>query len=228
MTEKTVPILKILYKSWLWIVLVTILCALLGLFYSVSQVPPTYTATRSLMLRTEIHDAEYTSQSANQANLAKNYFVTVEKIIKSPKLVKEVNENNTLSGLTVRSSAIGISYGENSLIFKVSYTEKTKELAEQKLNALIDTFSKSNTIKQGIMADDVQFIHTQKVCDIVENNSHVKITVIGGCVGLVLAVGVAFVVYLLDNTVRDRQEFEELTGVNVIAYINKEKPKKKK
>ncbi len=228
MKEKTVPILKILAKSWLWIVLFTVLCTLVGLFYSVSQVPPTYTASRSLILRTEIHDAEYNSQSANQANLAKNYFVTVEKLIKSPKLVKEVNENNAEKGLTVSSSAIGITYGESSLIFKVSYTEKTKDLAEKKLNALIETFSQSNTIKQGIMADDVQFIHTQKGCDTVENNSHTKYTVIGGVVGLVLSVGVAFIVYLFDNTVRDRQEFEELTGVSVIAYINKEKPKKKK
>ena len=228
MKEKTVPILKILYKSWLWIVLFTILCTLVGLFYSVSQVPPTYTATRSLILRTEIHDTESSYQSANQANLAKNYFYTVEKLIKSPKLVKEVNENNADIGLSVESSAIGISYGENSLIFKVSYTAKTKELAEQKLNAIIDTFSKSNTIKEGIMASDVQFIHTQKGCDTVENNSHVKITVIGGVIGLVLSVGAAFVVYLLDNTVRDRQEFEEITVVNVIAYINKEKTKKKK
>jgi capsular polysaccharide biosynthesis protein len=35
-----------------------------------------------------------------------------------------------------------------------------------------------------------------------------------------------FIVYVLDNTVKDKQEFEELTGLNVIAYIEKDKKKK--
>ena len=223
MNEKSIPILRILSKNWLFIFLLTVLCLFIGMFYSMSYVPPTYTATRSLILRTEIHDAEYNSQSANQANLAKNYFTTVEKLIKSPKLIKEVNENNREKGIVIISGAITMRYSDNSLIFKVSYTDSTKALAEIKLNALIETFSTSGTIKQGVMADDVQFIHTQKESDVVENNSHAKFILLGAAIGFVISVAISFIFYVFDTTIKDRQEFEELTGISVI----RKNPKKK-
>lgn len=208
--------------------MVTVLCALIGLGYSLSQMPPTYTATRSLLLRTEIQDSGFeNSQSANQANLAKKYLKTVEKIIKSPKLNEEINADYNVEGQSISSSAIKLDYGETSLIFRISYTDVSEELAKQKLESLIKTFSQSETLKQGITADSVQFLHTQKDSEITENTSYTKVTILGAGVGLVISVIAVFLVYAFDNTVKDKKEFEELTGVNVIAYINKEKPKKK-
>ena len=228
-TEKAIPIFKILYKNLLFIILVTVLCALLGLGYSLSQIPPTYTASRSLILRTEINESDYeASQSVNQATLAKRYFGTVKELIKSPKLMQEVNENYTVEGQKISSGAINVIYGEKSLIFKITYTDSSKELATEKLNVLIETFSNSQTVKQGIMADNVQFMPTQRECDITENTSYVKVTVIGALAGLVISLVIAFLTYVLDNTVKDKQELEEMTGVRVIAYINKEELKKKK
>ena len=229
--EKSFPFFKILLKNLLLIILTTILCALLFLGYSVMKVPPTYTASRSLILRTEIDSSSSQSQTANQATLAKRYLPTVEKLIKSPELLDEAEVNflKKYEGSTERLSkgAINVSYGEKSLIFSISYTDLSEDLAKKKLEVLIDTFSQSTVVSQGIMAENVKFIHTQKNTDISKSTVYVKYALIGAVVGAVISVVIALVVYALDNTVRDKKEFEELTGVSVIAYINKEKPNKK-
>lgn len=230
-TEKSFPFFKILLKNALLIILTTILCALIGLGYCVMKVPPTYTASCSLILRTEIGSSSSQSQTANQATLAKRYLPTVEKLIKSPGLLLEADDNYAKKyegeEQSLSKGAISVNYGEKSLIFSITYTDLSRELAEKKLNVLIDTFSTSKIVSSGIMADNVKFIRTQKDVDVVSNTSYVKYTIIGAVAGVVISVIATLIVYALDNTVRDKKEFEELTGVSVVAYINKERTKKK-
>ena len=41
-------------------------------------------------------------------------------------------------------------------------------------------------------------------------------------IGIVLAILIIYLKSLMDNTVRDKDEFEKLTGINVLAYIEKQ------
>ncbi|MBR2448586.1 MAG: hypothetical protein IKB30_00530 [Clostridia bacterium] len=225
-TEKSIPVFKLLYKNLLLIVMVTVLFALIGLGYSVMRVQPTYTATRSVILRTEM-DKNTTNRLPNETSLAKLYLPSVAKLIKSPAVVEKVNEAYTTEGEKITRGAISVSYGEQSFIFSISYTDKSADLAQEKLDVLIETFSNSEEFKAGVQASEVKLIHTQRQSTVTKATSYVKFAALGGVAGLVIAVAAVFLVYVLDNTIRDKVEFEELTGVDVIAYINKEKPKKK-
>lgn len=228
-TERSIPVFKILCKNLLLIVMITVLCALIGLGYSVMRVKPTYTATRSVILRTTMNDTG-ANNITNGGSLAKLYLSNVAKIIKSPEIVNEVNEayaSSATEGEKVKIGEISVNYGEQSLIFSISYTDRSPELAQEKLDVLIETVSASSKLQEGVPAKDVELIHTQRQSTVTKSTSYVKFTAIGAIAGLVIAVAAVFLIYVLDNTVRDKAEFEELTGVDVIAYINKEKPKKK-
>lgn len=221
-SSNNIPIFKILYKNAVLLILVTVLCTLLGLGYGLTYVKPTYTASRSVILRTEMESTTL----ANNFALAKKWLSTVSKLIRSPEVVDEVNKAYTTEGETVLLGAIGVNHSEESMIFKITYTDRTPELAIEKLNILIETFSDSEIFQQGIPAKEVELIPTQRNSTYTSNTQNTKYAILGGVAGLVLtAIGV-FVAYVLDNTVRDKTEFEELTGVSVIAYINKEKLKK--
>jgi capsular polysaccharide biosynthesis protein len=52
--------------------------------------------------------------------------------------------------------------------------------------------------------------------------SLVKSVIIFVIIGFVLSALIIYLKTLLDNTVRDKEEFETLTGVSVIAYIDKQ------
>lgn len=261
-TEEIFPFFKILLKNWLVILLVTVLCGLMFLGYSVISIKPTYTASRSFILRTTMEGNQ--ANLANQATLAKRYFSTLEHVIKSPNAIDEVNDeyenvqnynnyvlNAQLNGETpllydewllnpqggtidkkdlevVSANAINIDYQDTSLIFKISYTDINDNLAIDKLDVLINTFRVSDIFKESIMASEVQLIETQQDWLVEKSTVYLKYSAIGLIIGAVLSIVIVLLVYVFDNKIKDKKEYEQLTGVSVIAYINKETPQKKR
>ncbi len=57
---------------------------------------------------------------------------------------------------------------------------------------------------------------------VVEEGSFSKTILLFIVIGLVISALIVYIKILLDNTVRDKEEFEALTGVNVLAYIEKQ------
>ena len=233
--ESSFPIIKILLRNALMIVLVTVLGALIALSLSITNAPPIYTASHSMIFRTTVEGGE--NQAGLQAAVAKRYFTTLEEVINSPEVINEVNKEykkeqttqdpQTENFKVVSVGAVGMRYKNDSLIFQITYTDLDKELAVEKLQVFIKTISESNVVKDKIIADEVEFVPTQRHSEISKSTSYTRHTIYGAIAGLVVSVAIAFLLHMLDNTVRDKGEFEELTGVNVIAYINKDKFSKK-
>lgn len=233
-SQNTFTFIEILFKNWLYIVMALILGALAFLGYSIINIKPTYTASRSYILRTTMADGT----QANQATLAKRYFSTVEKLIISPNTLSEVNsaykqeqidDGVALEDIEYLSSGnIGVVYQDNSLIFKIKYTDISQAKAKEKLSVLVETFRYSDIFKDGIMATEVQLIETQQNWVVEKNTVYAKYTALGAIVGFAIAIVVITAIYVFDNKIRDKKEYEELTGVSVIAYIAKEKGPKQK
>ena len=234
--QNTFTFIEILFKNWLYIVMALILGALAFLGYSIINIKPTYTASRSYILRTTMADGS----QANQATLAKKYFSTVEKLIISPNTLSEVNsaykQDQVENGIALEdieylsSGNISVIYQDTSLIFKVTYTDISQAKAIEKLSILVETFRYSDIFKEGIMASDVQLIETQtKQYWVVEKNTvYAKYTALGAIVGFAISIVIITAIYVFDNKIRDKKDYEELTGVSVIAYIAKEKGPKQK
>lgn len=234
-TPTTFPFLEILLKNWLYIVMAVVLCALIFLGYSMINLKPTYTASRSYILRTFMNGK---ATQANQATLAKRYFSTVEKLIISPNALEEVNsaykqdqidDGVALEDIEYLSSGnISVIYQDTSLIFKVTYTDISQAKAIEKLSVLVETFRYSDIFKDGIMATEVQLIETQQNWVVERNTVYAKYTALGAIVGFAVSIVIITAIYVFDNKIRDKKEYEELTGVGVIAYIAKEKGPKQK
>ena len=90
----------------------------------------------------------------------------------------------------------------------------------------IDTVS--DEISKYIKAEDVKLIHTQRDSDVTKTEYYTNYTVIGLVSGLVISMVIVFLIYALDNTVRSKSEFEEMTGMSVVAFIDKDVDKKAK
>ncbi len=226
--EKQFPIIKLLTKNLLTIVLVSVLCALLGLGYSVMRVKPVYTASRAVMIRTTLSADNSASALSNQAALSKIYLGTISNIIKGDEIIEKANDNLKDKSQRVNSGSVGMIYDSQSLIFRLTYTDATPELADVKLNAFVSAVS--SKIGAFVQAENVYIIETQKESDITESNSYIKYTAIGLFAGVAISTLTVFLVYVLDNTIKRKEEMEELTGVAVVAYIEKEtdRPKKNK
>ena len=227
-TEKSVPFFRIVSKNILLIVLITVLCTLIGAMYGIMFVKPEYTASHSIILRTPVADTSLGPNTTNNASLGKLYMPQVESQITSPKFIsraQEIYKEKFSKKEKILSNSVIIDFEENSLIFSLSYTDRNEEIAKNKLQAIYESASE-NLTKLYLSEDDtiqVSLIRTNNTPSVSVNNGFMKTIVFGALIGVVLSVIVVIIKYVLDNTIHDKIEFEELTGVNVIAYIDRVK-----
>ncbi len=213
---------KALLKRWFLIVIALIIGLGASIAYSLVKIKPVYTATTSIVLKLAMSDKIESGDNTNNASLAKRNLPTVKECLISSKCADAANAyynvaNNT-RGSNVFKSGIQVSYGDSSMIFTLGYTDATEELAREKLEAVI--VAAPSILAEEIEAESVDLIPVQKGYDVSASDNKARTIVIGGIAGFVMGVGLALLIYLLDNKVRTKEEIESLTGVTVIAYIN--------
>lgn len=216
------PFLKLLYRKLVLVILVTVLLALMGLGYAIYKVKPVYTVSRSFILCMSLSDSQ--SESTN-ASLGKIYMPQIESVIKSPSVMQEANElykeRYGDAGGAVSSGSVRISYNGGSLIFSFSYSDYDRDCAEDKLSVVYEVSQRA--LRENFYGKVVKIVSTNNKVGESVNSGRTKYVVSGALIGAVLSVFIVFVIYVLDNTVKDKKEFEELTGVSVVAYIDKSK-----
>ena len=220
----SLSIITAILKRWLLIVLVTIFCALVGLCYSLAFVKPTYTAKCSVILRLSVGDLQANTVTTNVA-LAKIYLPDVIEFVSSPAVINKANEIIGTDN-TVKASRVGVQYSNKdlkSLIFSITYTDASIVEAEKKLQTLIDSVMIVDEQLGVIESEEFALIPVQNEFGISINNNFSTYIIFGVAAGLLISVVIAIIMYMFDNTVVDKNEFEELTGIDVLANIRKEK-----
>ncbi len=217
-------LLNIILKNLVWIVIATIIGLLAGLGVAAFHAKPSYTATKRVMLVTKYSDS--TDDKGNEINsagndffLAKIYLPNAIDKIKSPLFVADAND--IYQGETkIVSSAISAKYGEESLIFSLSYTDADRETAIEKLNALIGS-AKLNFPKPEIsVAKDSTLREVENRTSVTKNSNFAKYILIGAAAGLVLSALYVVVKEMTDNTIKDKDVVEEITGASLLACID--------
>ena len=110
-------------------------------------------------------------------------------------------------------------YEIKSLIFTLLYSDSTKEQASEKLEVLIETLS--DNLYKYVQAENVTLIITQNSNDISISFNRFKYVLIGGMIGFVGTVVLLLLAYVLDNTLKSKEELEQITGVDVLGVIEK-------
>lgn len=206
---------KFLLRKLPIIIIVSVLFATVGLCYSLIRDKTTYTAKKTVMLVLNIAgEADY---SYYDGSLSQAYLKDVSYVIKEPTFIATAQEIYGKDSV-ISSSAISSSITEDSLIFYISYTDKTEQEAVDKLDAVIE--SAKIKLRDYIKAEDTSLKEMQNRADISQNKTHVKITLIALVVGIAFILILYLLIYLFDNTVKDKEELEEITGAKVFALID--------
>ena len=211
-----------LYEKLLLLILSTVLGALLGFGLGILRVSPVYTETTSVMLITDFKTASGNNASnTSKITLAQLYLPNIEMILTSSEFIEATNESYREQGgeSEITASKININYSdEGSLIFNISYNDSSYELAEEKLDVVVETAKE--ILKTKLVADNVELKETTNVNAQSEHYNYTKYIIVGLAIGLLISVGYVTIKFLMDNTIKDREEVERLTGVNVLAYID--------
>ncbi|QEL87794.1 YveK family protein [Bacillus mycoides] len=145
---------------------------------------------------------------------------TYKVIIKSPVILDQVNEklnlNMTAQALTGK---INVANEKDSQVISVTAEDKDPKLARDIANATADVFK--GEVAKIMNVDNVTVLSKAEVA---ENQSPIKPApmlnvVIAFIVGLMAAVGLAFLLEYLDNTVKKEEDVENLLGLPVLGIV---------
>jgi capsular polysaccharide biosynthesis protein len=210
-------------RMWL-IVLITAVAATISAVVSFYVLTPIYESKTQLLVNQTKSDQQFYNTAEVQTNV--QLINTYNVIIKSPAILEKVEEQLKL-GRTVDqlNNQITVGSATNSQVVEVTVQDPDPKVAADIANTTATVFQRE--IPNIMNIDNVSILSQAEVG---ENPSPVKPQpllniAIAIVVGLMLGVGLAFLLEFLDNTLKAEQDVEQVLGLpvmGVISVINEE------
>ncbi|MEH7451627.1 YveK family protein [Gottfriedia acidiceleris] len=207
----------VIKKRLIMIISITVVAAVVTGVISYLFLTPIYqSSTQLLVNQKETKDSSIYQNNQVQTNV--QLINTYNVIIKSPAILDEViNQLNLDYTVAELTKNITVASEANSQVFTVSVQDPDPKQAQTIVNTIANVFqAKIKTIMS------VNNITVLAKADLSENpikpNKKLNIA-IGFVVGLMLSVGIAFLLEFLDNTVKTEKQLEELLELPILGVI---------
>ncbi|MFI8577879.1 YveK family protein [Rossellomorea aquimaris] len=221
--EETISLRELmdtLKKRMQLIILITLTAILVSGGVSYFLLTPVYQSSTQLLVNQAKTDQPALNQGEIQANL--QLMKTYNVIIKSPTILEKVIADLDLD-LTSSQLNEKITVGSegDSQVINLSVQDTDPKKAAEIANKTASVFQ--NEIPSIMNVDNVSILAKAEVG---EKQSPIKPKpvlniAIAAVVGLMLGVGLAFLLEFLDNTIKTEQEVEKLLGVPVLGSITR-------
>jgi len=210
-------IFAIIKQRLLMIISLGILGLLVSALYTFFLVTPMYDSTTQLLVNR-------TSDSANEIQLSDintnvQMINTYKDIIKGPVILGDVKENLS-SNYTVGElgNMVTIGSNENSQVFSMTVTSADPVEAAQIANEIATTFQAN--IGEIMKVENVSIISEAVVNPNPISPNILMNLVLGGLVGGMLGLGLAFLQHFMDRTIRDNQFISQTIGWPDLGVIS--------
>ncbi|MDX8344140.1 YveK family protein [Rossellomorea sp. YZS02] len=221
--EETISLRELmdtLKKRMQLIILITLTAILVSGGVSYFLLTPVYQSSTQLLVNQAKSDQPILNQGEIQANL--QLMKTYNVIIKSPTILDKVISDLDLDMTTSQlNEKITVGSESDSQVINLSVQDTDPEVAAEIANKTASVFQKE--IPNIMNVDNVSILAKAEVG---EKQSPIKPKpllniAIAAVVGLMLGVGLAFLLEFLDNTIKTEQEVEKLLGVPVLGSITR-------
>lgn len=197
-----------------FIILITILFAILGLFYTKYMVEPMYKSTATFVLTTQNDTITQTEVTLNQQLVA-----TYTELIKTNNILRQVIQNLGYEDITESDikNNIEVKLVSSSQWIEISVKNVDAKRAQQLTNEIAKVFIAK--AKEIYKLDNIQIIDEAKLSEVPYNINYKKDILIFSAVGFILAAGCVFIRSLFDTTIKSNEEVEKRLGLTVLASI---------
>ncbi|MGP4947500.1 MULTISPECIES: YveK family protein [Bacillus] len=208
----------ILKKRLAMILVIAFGAAIVSAIISFFFMTPIYQSSTQILVNQKKQDGTMIQAGEIQTNIQLTN--TYKVIIKSPVILEQVNEklnlNMTAQALTEK---INVANEKDSQVISVTVEDKNPKMARDIANATAEVFK--GEVAKIMSVDNVTVLSKAEVA---ENQSPVKPrpmlnVAIAFVVGLMAAVGLAFLLEYLDNTVKKEEDVENLLGLPVLGIV---------
>lgn len=205
-------------RKWWLIVLSGVLAALVALLYTVNYITPMYRASVTIYVNNSRANQQIEYVSSSDLATAQKLVNTYVNIIKSDTVLTKVVEseglNFTPEQIRKMMSAAQLNGTE---MFTVSITHADPEVAALIANAVANVAPAE--ISGFVEGSSTKIIDYAKVPTSRYSPSYERNTVLGGLVGVVLAVLYVTLRYLLDVRLKNADDLEQLFDIPILGQI---------
>lgn len=205
------------YKSKLGVVILfVVLVGILGCLYGLFIQKPMYKSSTSIVLISEAKDNSQLTY--NDVSVNQNLVSTYSEIVKSKRVLGQVinnlNLNYTYGAL---SDNIEVSSVTGTQIIKITVTDENSKTAMKVANEIGKVFAKE--IPELYNISNVNILDTAEQPSSAYNVNITKQSTISLLAGLVLGLGVVFVMYYFDRSVKNASQIEDKLKLPVLATV---------
>lgn len=196
----------------LFIVVVGIIGCLYGLFIQ----KPVYKSSTSIVLISENQTGA--TLTYNDVSLNQNLVSTYSEIIKSRRVLNQVIDNLSLDySYSNLSNNVEVSSVTGTQIIKISVSDRNNKTAMKIADEIAKVFAKE--IPELYNISNVNILDYAEAASNAYNVNFIKQSIIYLLVGLVLGLGITFVMYYFDRSVKNISQVEEKIKLPVLATV---------
>ncbi len=206
---------QIVSKRWKMILLITLLAVLICAAVSLFIIKPQYVASTTLMVMKPVESEQILYQDIQVSRqLADTYQVVVHSRRVLDKVIRSLNLPYSPAEMKEK---VKVSSVQNTEIITIDVTDTDPRLAVLISNQVARTFMQEITeimnIENVSLIDEAA-VPGRPVSPRVELNIAVALVI-----GVMVAVGLAFLQHYLDQTIKKEEELQDLFGLTVLGTI---------
>lgn len=205
------------YKSKILIIILAVIVCLIGgnLYSKFIKIPKYESSTKIVLVSSNKKEVTKADISLNQ-DLVSEYTVVVKSDTTLQTVLNNLNLNEKYS-VGDLSKMVSVSSVENTGVINIKVTSESAEEASSLVNNLSEVFSK--IVNEIYSLDNVYILDKGTINKNAINDNFVKENIIYFLVGFVLSVGVLFVVFYFDDSIKNSEEIEKRFNVVVIGNV---------
>ena len=208
-------------KKYILIICGVVVIFVIGVFiYDKSIKKPLYTTYTTIILTKSNETQTSTTITQNDILLNQKLVETYTKIIKSKLVLDQVISE---TGITYTAEELGqnvaVEAYENTEMLKISVTDSDPELAASIANSIAQVFS--GEVAKIYQMNNISVIDIAQVPEEVSNNTLTRDFFIALFISIFGSIGVIFIIYYFDDSIKLTDDLEEEIGMPVIAKVFK-------
>lgn len=208
-------------KKYILIICGVVVIFVIGVFiYDKSIKKPLYTTYTTIILTKSNETQTSTTITQNDILLNQKLVETYTKIIKSKLVLDQVISE---TGITYTAEELGqnvaVEAYENTEMLKISVTDSDPELSASIANSIAQVFS--GEVAKIYQMNNISVIDIAQVPEEVSNNTLTRDFFIALFISIFGSIGVIFIIYYFDDSIKLTDDLEEEIGMPVIAKVFK-------
>ena len=213
-------IFDVFWSKKIAIISVAIIFAILGFIYSKVLVTPKYTATAKMILvSTKSTDESGIGITSSDITLNNNLIGTYKEIAKSNSVVRQVLDNLSITDLSEETlkNMIDISSQASTQMINVSITDIDPDRATKITNELTKVFS--SKIEELYKLENINVVDEAELPEYASNINTTRTVILFFIIGFSIALGVVFLINMMDTTVKNTKDIEKNIRIPVLAEL---------